>query len=91
MDAPARHPVRTETERVVLDVWSAILEIDGVGVDDDFLDLGGDSFKAMRCINSLKATFGVELPLDVFFAEPASVAAVAAELDRMRADAMDPR
>ena len=76
---------------MVLDVWSAVLEIERVGVDDDFLDLGGDSFKAMRCINSLKASFGVELPLDVFFAEPASVAAVAAELDRMRADAMDPR
>jgi acyl carrier protein len=75
----------------VLDLWSAILEIDRVGVDDDFLDLGGDSFKAMRCINGLKATFGVELSLDVFFAEPASIATVAAELDRMRSEAMDPR
>jgi acyl carrier protein len=87
MDTPARPLPRTDTEQVLLDLWSEILNTDRVGIHDDFLDLGGDSFAAMRCIIDLKATFGVELPLDVFFEEPASIATVAAELERMRSDA----
>jgi acyl carrier protein len=76
----------TKTENVLLEIWPAVLNLDRVGIHDDFLDLGGDSFAAMRCINQIKATFGVELPPDVFFAEPASIAAMAREIDRMRSE-----
>jgi acyl carrier protein len=79
----SHHP---ETERVLLGIWSAVLNRDQVGLADDFADLGGDSVAAMRCINRIRTTFGVEVPLEVFFAEPASIAGVAAEIERMRSE-----
>lgn len=81
MDVP-----RTDTESALLGIWSAVLDVERVGIHDDFMDLGGDSFGAMRCINRIKATFGVELPLDVFFVQPATIAGLAAELARMRSE-----
>ena len=75
---------RTETERLLLKIWSDILETDRVGIHDHFLDVGGDSFAAMRCINQIRAAFDVELQLDLFFAEPASIAFMAAEIEKMR-------
>jgi pyochelin synthetase len=73
-----------DTERALLEIWSSVLRREDLHVDDDFLELGGDSLAAMRCINRIAERFGVELPLDVFFEEPANISAVAAQLDRMR-------
>ncbi len=39
---------RDDTERRLADMWCDLLGLDGVGIDDDFFDLGGDSFTAMR-------------------------------------------
>lgn len=74
----------TETETFLLGIWSAVLEIDGIGVHDDFLDLGGDSLSAMRCINRIRSVAGVELSLDAFLEEPAHIAAIARLLDQIR-------
>jgi len=32
-----------ETERTLLQIWSEVLNTDQIGIDDDFLGLGGDS------------------------------------------------
>lgn len=79
---------RTETETILLEIWSTILGSDRLGINDDFLTLGGDSLEAMRCINRIRTIFDVELPVEVFFLEPASVVAVAAELDRLRSETL---
>ena len=46
-------PPRTELEWQLTRLWSEVLEIDQVGVNDSFLDLGGDSLHAMRIVNRL--------------------------------------
>jgi acyl carrier protein len=33
----------TELERVILEIWSKVLGISGIGLDDNFFDRGGDS------------------------------------------------
>jgi acyl carrier protein len=75
-----------ETQRALLEIWSSVLRKADLRVDDDFLEVGGDSLAAMRCINRITERFGVELPLDIFFEEPANIAAMAAQVDRLRAD-----
>ncbi|PUZ30102.1 amino acid adenylation domain-containing protein [Chitinophaga costaii] len=39
-----------------------------VGIDDDFLEIGGDSLKAIHYINSVRKTLGIKLSLEDFFA-----------------------
>jgi acyl carrier protein len=75
---------RTETEKILVEIWSAVLNTQDIGIHNDFLSLGGDSLAAMRCINRVSAVFGVELPVDLFLLDPASVAKVASEVDKAR-------
>lgn len=48
-----RQPV-TELEQTVADLWASLLQIDKVGVDDNFFDLGGNSLLAQRTVIALK-------------------------------------
>jgi hypothetical protein len=41
---------RTLIERLLADIWCALLNIDSVGIDDNFFALGGDSLTAMRFV-----------------------------------------
>jgi acyl carrier protein len=63
---------RDDVERQVAAIWSAHLDVRSVGVNDDFLELGGDSLTALRIITAIETEFG--RPLDVFeFMSAASV------------------
>ena len=44
-------------------IWEVTLGIDGVGVDDNFFDLGGDSVSAIQIAEALREEFGVEVPV----------------------------
>jgi len=54
---------RNELETHLVRVWKNILELSTVGVTDGFLELGGDSVRAVRLLNELEKSFGRELPL----------------------------
>jgi amino acid adenylation domain-containing protein len=43
---------RTADEVRLARIWADVLGRDEIGIDDDFFDLGGDSFKAMRVIRA---------------------------------------
>ena len=63
---------RDDVERQVAAIWSAQMDVRSVGVNDDFLELGGDSLTALRIITAIETEFG--RPLDVFeFMSAASV------------------
>jgi amino acid adenylation domain-containing protein len=59
-------PPRNDTERRLAAVWAALLEIDEVGVEDDFFELGGDSLLAMRMSLAVEEEMGRPLPADFF-------------------------
>lgn len=84
-DMPAAESA--ETEATLLRIWLEVLNIENVGIDDDFLGLGGDSLTAMRCINRISAAFGVELPIDLFLLESVSVAQAASAVLERQLDA----
>ncbi|WP_329216675.1 acyltransferase domain-containing protein [Streptomyces sp. NBC_01485] len=53
---------RTERERAVAEVWEEQLGIDGVGVHDNFFDLGGDSMRAVLLAGRLRSTGVLDVP-----------------------------
>ncbi len=83
----AATPAHTETETTLVQIWSEVLSTKEIGIYDDFLGLGGDSLAAMRCINRIIATFGVEVPLDLFLLESANITQVASEIAKLQSDA----
>ncbi|MEZ0362622.1 amino acid adenylation domain-containing protein [Mycobacterium sp. pUA109] len=68
---------RTRTEQVLAEIWCAVLEVDRVGVDDDFFALGGASSQALEV--ALRANdAGLALQPQAMFVY-GTVAALAAE------------
>ncbi len=74
---------RTETERALVALWSELLGVTTVGVEDDFFRLGGHSLLAVRLIASVARELDVIVPLQVLFSQP-TVSALATEIDRRR-------
>jgi amino acid adenylation domain-containing protein len=68
---------RNAVERQVASIWSDVLGVGRVGVQDGFLELGGNSLNAIRIISRVNDAFGIELPLQSAF-EASTVAALAA-------------
>jgi acyl carrier protein len=69
LDTPLVAP-RTPGERKVAAIWSEVLSITTVGIDDDLFALGGDSLLAMRILARVESELAVALPLDVFLEKP---------------------
>ena len=57
----------TEIQKKVIHVWKEILEYDGVSLDDEFYEYGGNSMLMIRFINRLKELYGIYMTPDVFF------------------------
>ncbi|MFE2297689.1 amino acid adenylation domain-containing protein [Streptomyces sp. NPDC059445] len=81
---PARHTTvvtgrgpRTSHEEKLCALFSELLGLERVGIDDDFFALGGHSLLATRLINRARADMGIEIPIRKIFDLP-TVAAFAA-------------
>ena len=74
---------RTEIESVIADVWQALLNVDRVGIHDNFFDLGGHSLLAAQAVNKLKDELSVSVPLRAFFEAP-TVATLALRIEASR-------
>lgn len=58
---------RNVVERTLSDIWEEVLELATVGVDDPFLDIGGDSLSAIKLDSRLREVFSMKLPLNALF------------------------
>jgi amino acid adenylation domain-containing protein len=61
---------RTPIETVLAQVWQEVLGLEAIGVHDSFLDLGGDSFTAMRIVNAVRERLHLDLPTAVLLEAP---------------------
>ncbi|MEI5035482.1 condensation domain-containing protein [Streptomyces sp. S1A(2023)] len=62
---------RTASGTAVLlrEVWESVLGRPGFAADSNFFDLGGNSIAAIRLVNRVRDTLGVDYPLADFFAD----------------------
>ncbi|GAA3416453.1 amino acid adenylation domain-containing protein [Streptosporangium vulgare] len=67
----------TPAEALLAAIWAEVLQVDSVGVHDNFFDLGGHSLLAFRLASRVSAATGKEVPLRAVFEHP-TVAGMAA-------------
>jgi amino acid adenylation domain-containing protein len=61
---------RTETEAELTRIWSQVLGVDQISVNDNLFQIGGHSLIATQLLSRVRVSFGVELILRDLFAEP---------------------
>jgi acyl carrier protein len=83
LSLPYRAP-GTPLEELLAGIWQRLLGIEPVGIDDSFLDLGGNSLMAGQLLSHTGESLGVEVPLRDFFEAP-TIAGLAAILIRCEA------
>lgn len=63
-------PPRTPIETTLVEIWSEVLGVDRVGIDDNFFEMGGHSLLVFQVISRVREAFGVDLPLRTLFESP---------------------
>ncbi|MFC9433141.1 condensation domain-containing protein [Nocardia sp. NPDC057030] len=58
---------RNDTERLLVDIWRSVLEVDEVGIHDNFFLLGGHSLLAIQLMSRLRQATRIDLPVSVLF------------------------
>ena len=77
---------RDRVEQALADIWASTLQVESVGVTDDFFALGGHSLAAMRVFSRIEKAFGQRLPISALFEAP-TVEMLAARLrERLAAE-----
>jgi amino acid adenylation domain-containing protein len=71
---------QTESERRIAEIWSEVLSVEQIGINDNFFALGGHSLLAMQVMSRLRDQLGVTLTLRAIFDSP-TVMELAAAVD----------
>jgi acyl carrier protein len=61
---------RSDQEKAVAQLWKGVLNVDKIGIHDNFFDLGGDSLKLIQLNEKLKEALGKEMPVITIFRHP---------------------
>jgi len=82
---------RGETEKILCGIWQKLLNVDSVGAEDNFIDLGGSSLLALRMNTEIQESLGVDISLrELLEMKSLSALAAAIELRQIQsADAAD--
>ena len=72
----------TPIEEQLVEIVAPLLDLEQVGIDDNFFLLGGNSMMGTQLIVRVAETFGIDLPLRTLFEMP-TVRQLAAEIERL--------
>lgn len=64
---------RNEIEEGIAELWSALLGMESISVNDDFLELGGHSLLANRLVIKMNKEFGTTVTLVDLFSRPMTI------------------
>ena len=78
LSTPYRAP-STQLEKRLVALWQEVLHIDPIGVDDHFLEVGGDSLRAMMIMNQIQRSTADFVYISLLFEAP-TIAAFSALL-----------
>src|SRR5262249_39054444 len=70
---------RSPAEKALAAIWKEVLELEDVGVQDSFFDLGGSSISAMQVFHRIRDALRSDLPLRVL-AESPTIEKLAAQI-----------
>jgi thioester reductase-like protein len=73
LPAPSRAggtPPREGVEQRIAEIWQTLLRVTGIGRDDSFFRLGGNSILAVRMQAQLREALGIEFPMAAFYRSP---------------------
>ncbi|WFQ80638.1 beta-ketoacyl synthase N-terminal-like domain-containing protein [Xenorhabdus sp. SF857] len=63
-------PPTNKMQQEIADIWSQILGIDGIGIEDKFMALGGDSLKTIVMAEKVYKKTGKRIAIQDFFVQP---------------------
>ncbi len=78
-------PAQTSLEKQLAALWCSVLNLETVGITENFFEIGGHSLLVMRLFSELEATFNRRLPLIEIFAAP-TIEQMARRLEEILAD-----
>ena len=58
---------KNDFEKAILDIWKEILELEQIGVENDFYELGGDSILLINLYSLLNKKFPVDVSVQDLF------------------------
>ena len=61
---------KTEIEQAIAQIWKQVLQVEKVGIHDNFFDLGGHSLLMIKVHSQLKDKFKTNIPLVEMFRHP---------------------
>ncbi|WP_416346055.1 phosphopantetheine-binding protein [Pectobacterium carotovorum] len=56
-----------DIEKEIVKVWQSILGISGIGVNDSFTELGGNSLLAVQVVSTVSGIFEIDIRVDLFY------------------------
>lgn len=80
---------RNAAERILVEIWTDLLKVPNIGVDDNFFDLGGHSLLAIQLLHRVQRSVGHRLSLTAIFHAP-TVAKLAGLISSASAPASSP-
>lgn len=82
-------PPRTASEEQLVNIWTEILGVSPIGINDNFFQLGGDSILATQIVNRVLESMHVELSFAFFFEQP-TIANMAVKIAQIQAEMVEP-
>lgn len=70
----------TETQKQLVAIWKNLLQLEKVGVRDNFFDIGGHSIKAIKMSHDISTVFDLDVSIKNIFVYP-TIEQLAAQID----------
>lgn len=79
-----------QMEKTLTQIWSEILQIDKIGIYDNFFDLGGQSLMATQIVSRIRSNLGMEIPLHVIFDLTPTIEQMAKAIENYQLEQSEP-
>jgi len=78
---------QTDTEKKLAAIWKDVIGVETIGVNDLFMDVGGNSLNLVEVIGQVKEKMGVSIKARLFFDKDRStIAELSKKIDAIKAN-----